>query len=336
MRADRLLSIVLLLQARGRLTASALADLLDVSERTIQRDMEALSLAGIPVYADRGIGGGWSLLEGFATQLTNLTPTEMETLFLAKPASLLLDLGMDKAANTALDKLLPLLPALHRREAEVMRQRIHIDLIDLPCAAEQTTFLPLLQSAIRQERQVQMRYQMSNGVMLDAQVAPLGLVARGSLWYLVASYENQVERTIGVYRVARIHAAQVTDHPVNRPKNFDLAACWEEQFAKLMVGRNQYEVTVTVHCSILPHLHSSGRVVVTGQATPAPPTSTEWNTVVLRFDTAEEACAYLLAFGPKMEVIAPLALRELVYRRACETAIRHAPAVPDRSAILGR
>lgn len=334
MRADRLLSIVLLLQARGRLTAGALAELLDVSERTIQRDMEALSLAGIPVYADRGIGGGWSLLEGFATQLTNLTPTEIETLFLAKPASLLLDLGMAKAANTALDKLLPLLPALHRREAEVMRQRIHIDLLDLPCTAEQATFLPLLQSAIRQERQVQIRYQMSNGAMIEARVAPLGLVARGSLWYLVASYEKQGESAIGVYRVTRVHAAQITNHPVHRPKDFDLATCWEEQFAALMVGRNRYEVIVSIHSSIVPRLRSSGWLVATPQGAPAPPTSAEWSTIGLRFATAEEACEYLLAFGPKVEVLAPLALREMVYALAREMVERYTANMPIPNAVL--
>lgn len=324
MRADRLLSIVLLLQTHGRLTAGALATLLDVSERTIQRDMEALSLAGIPVYADRGIGGGWSLLEGFATQLTSLTPTEMETLFLAKPAALLLDLGIDKAANTALDKLLPLLPALYRREAEVMRQNIHIDLIDLPCTPEPATFLPLLQRAIRQERQVQMHYQMSNGVMIEARVAPLGLVARGSLWYLVAFYENQGGNSIGVYRVTRIHAAQLTDHPVHRPKDFDLAACWEEQFAGLMAGRNQYVVTAQVHSSLLSRLQGSGRLVVTGQDRPASPVSAGWSTVGLRFATAEEACEYLLALGPRVEVLAPLVLREKIYALARAMAERYA------------
>lgn len=332
MRADRLLSIVLLLQTRGRLTAGALADLLEVSERTIQRDMEALSLAGIPVYADRGIGGGWSLLEGFSAQLTNLTPAEIETLFLAKPASLLLDLGIDKAANTALDKLLSLLPALYRREAAVMRQRIHIDLIDLPYAAEQATFLPLLQSAIRQERQVQMCYQMSNGAMLETRVAPLGLVARGTLWYLVATYEKQAESAIGVYRVTRIHVAQITDHLVNRPQDFDLAACWEEQFAKLVAERNPYLATIRAHGSILLRLRSSGRLVVTSQEQPAPPPSAQWSTVVMRFNTAEEASEYLLAFGPKVEVVTPLPLREMIHTLAratveCYTAHEATPGV---------
>jgi predicted DNA-binding transcriptional regulator YafY len=333
MRADRLLSILLLLQTHRRLTAGTLAGLLDVSERTIQRDMEALSMAGIPVYADRGVGGGWSLIEGFATRLTELTPTEIETLFLVKPAHLLLDLGMAKAANTALDKLLALLPVSYRREAEVMRQRIHIDLINLPYPSEQTAFLPLLQSAIRQERQVQMTYQMSNGAMLEARVAPLGLVARGSLWYLVASHEKQGNRAMGVYRVTRIQAAQITASLVNRPKNFDLAACWEELFAALMRERNQYQVTAHIHCSLLPRVRCSGRLATSGQDR-APPTSTEWRAVVLCFDTAEEACEYLLAFGPKAEVIAPIALREMVYTRALALAIRYAPTASSPNAVL--
>jgi predicted DNA-binding transcriptional regulator YafY len=236
-----------------------------------------------------------------------------------KPAHLLLDLGMAKAANTALDKLLALLPASYRREAEVMRQNIHIDLINLPHPSEQAAFLPLLQIAIRQERQVQMTYQMSNGAMLEARVAPLGLVARGSLWYLVASYEKQGNSAMGVYRVTRIQAAQITAYLVNRPKNFDLAAWWEELFAALVSKRNQYQVTAHIHCSLLPRVRCNGRLATIGQDSP-PPTSTEWRAVVLCFDTAEEAAEYLLAFGPKVEVIAPLALREMVCALANATA----------------
>ncbi|MEZ4732606.1 MAG: YafY family protein [Caldilineaceae bacterium] len=323
MRADRLLSILLLLQTHGRLTAGTLAELLEVSERTIQRDMEALSMAGIPVYADRGIGGGWSLVEGFVTQLTELTPAEIETLFLVKPLSLLTDLGMSKTAKTALDKLLALLPAIYRRAAALMRQCIHIDLMDLPQASEQVPFLPLLQAAIWQERQIQITYIMSNGARLAARVAPLGLVARGNVWYLVASYADQGKNQLGVYRVARIQTAALTDQPVNRPPEFDLAACWEELHGALMAKRTQYQVTAHVHASILSRLRCGGRLV-NAQTEPLSASIEAWHAVVLHFATAEEACDYLLAFGPHVEVIAPPALREMVYMRALATASRYA------------
>src|SRR5262245_38152193 len=126
MRADRLLSILLLLQTRGRMTARDLATRLEVSERTILRDMEALSTAGVPVVAERGIGGGWSLLENYRTNLTGLNLAEIQALFLTQPSHLLSDLGMRQAAEGALVKLLAALPNVTRQDAEFVRQRIHV------------------------------------------------------------------------------------------------------------------------------------------------------------------------------------------------------------------
>src|SRR5579859_2430938 len=127
MRADRLLSIMLLLQVHRRLTASDLARRLEVSERTIHRDMEALGTSGIPVTAERGTGGGWRLLEPYQTTLTGLNEAEIQALFLAKPAHLLADLGLARAGEAAYIKLLAALPALGRHDAQDVRQRIHID-----------------------------------------------------------------------------------------------------------------------------------------------------------------------------------------------------------------
>ena len=328
MGAERLLSIVLLLQTRGRLTARRLAELLEVSERTIQRDMEALSMAGIPIYAERGISGGWSLVEGFRSQLTALTAAEIATLFLAKPACLLMDLGMDKSANAALDKLLALLPAIDRRNAEFMRRCIHIDLVDLPQVAEEVTFLALLQSALWQERQVQISYTMNNRAMLEARIAPLGLVARGSIWYLVAAYEAQATTEIGVYRIARIQAAYLTNYSAKWPKDFNLAECWEALSTALLTTRNQYQVTASIHCSILARLRCDGRLA-DGQAHPRLSTSAEWHEVTLHFHCAEEACEYLLVLGMQVEVVEPLALRELLYARALALAAHYTqPPLP--------
>src|SRR5260370_13145698 len=127
MRAERLLSILLLLQSHRRLTAGDLARRLEVCERTIYRDMEALSTAGVPVLAERGTGGGWSLLDEYRTNLTGVTEGEIRALFLTRPVKLLADLGLDKAADVALVKLLAALPAAHRPGAEDVRQRIYLD-----------------------------------------------------------------------------------------------------------------------------------------------------------------------------------------------------------------
>src|SRR5947209_13448846 len=166
MRADRLLSILLLLQVRRRLTARELAARLEVSERTIHRDMEGLSAAGIPVYAERGAGGGWILPDDFRTKLPGLTDEETRALFLSTPARLLTDLGLRGASEAGLIKLLAALPSAHRVDAEYARQRIHVDGAAWHGAAEAVPFLPLLQEAIWQDRNVHLTYQRGDGTFV--------------------------------------------------------------------------------------------------------------------------------------------------------------------------
>lgn len=158
MRADRLLSILLVLQVNRRITARELAKRLEVSERTIHRDMESLSAAGIPVYAERGAGGGWSLIEEYRTNLTGLNEPEIQALFLSGPARLLTDLGLHKASEAALIKLLAALPAMYRREAEYARQRIYVDVTGWNRSEEAVPVLPALQEAIWQERRMELSY----------------------------------------------------------------------------------------------------------------------------------------------------------------------------------
>src|SRR5579871_2438305 len=142
MRADRLLSIMLLLQVQHRITARELAERLEVSERTILRDMEALSQSGIPVFAERGTNGGWQLMENYEANLTGLSLAEIQSLFLTKPPRLLADLGLRQAAETALIKLFAALPSIYRRDAEFVRQRIHIDGAGWQRSREDLTYLP--------------------------------------------------------------------------------------------------------------------------------------------------------------------------------------------------
>src|SRR5438874_8268242 len=151
MRADRLLSIMLLLQVHRRMTARDFARRLEVSERTIHRDMDALSVAGIPVVAERGAGGGWSLLDEYRTNLTGLNGAEVRALFMTKPARLLADLGLDKAADAAVIKLLAALPSVARRGAEYARQRIYVDVTGWRESKESIPCLPVIQEAIWQE-----------------------------------------------------------------------------------------------------------------------------------------------------------------------------------------
>src|SRR5437660_305224 len=185
MRADRLISILSLLQVHRRLTSSELAGRLEVSERTIHRDMEALSGMGVPVYAQRGVGGGWVLEEAYRTDLTGLNEDEIRTLFLAQPAHLLTDLGLKGASQGALAKLLAALPSGRRRDAEFMRRRIYVDTAGWEARKEAVPALSTLQDALWQARQIRLIYKRGDGETVERVVDPLGLVLKGNVWYLV-------------------------------------------------------------------------------------------------------------------------------------------------------
>jgi predicted DNA-binding transcriptional regulator YafY len=310
MRADRLLSIMLLLQVHRRLTARELARRLEVSERTIHRDMESLSAAGIPVMAERGTGGGWMLLEGYRTDLTGLNEAEIQALFVTKPSRLLADLKLDKAAEGALIKLLAALPAIYRRGAEYARQRIYIDVTGWNRSEETAPSLHTLQEAIWQERKLRFVYQRGDERATERLVDPLGLVAKGSVWYLVAAVEGGVRS----YRVSRIQRAELMDQPCVRPPEFDLAAYWEQSAADFKAQLPQYHATLRVNPAILPRMPYAGRFARIEHV--GEPDREGWVRVSVRFDVEEMACEYVLSFGPQIEVLEPLVLREKVIKLA--------------------
>lgn len=211
MRADRLLSILLLLQVHRRVTARDLAKRLEVSQRTILRDMDALSGCGVPVMAERGAGGGWSLVDGYQTKLTGLNAAEIQSLFLAKPAGLLADLGLQQDAEAALIKIQASLPASARPQADFVRQRIHVDTRGWRDPAESIACLPVLLDALWRERQLRFVYARVLCEPGERTPYPLGLVAKGSTWYRIAAVEGE-PRT---YRVSRIRDATILDKPAN-------------------------------------------------------------------------------------------------------------------------
>lgn len=313
MRADRLFSIVLLLQSRGQMTARTLARQLEVSERTIHRDMEALSGAGIPVVAERGSGGGWSLLGEYRTNLTGLNEAEVQSLFLTRPTPVLADLNLDKAAEGALLKLLAALPSIYRQGAEYARQRIHIDVTGWHATKEAVPLLHVLQDAIWQERKVMIRYQRGDSGSVDRLIDPLGLVAKGSVWYLVGAVEGHVRS----YRVSRIVDAELTGDVFQRPPDFNLAVFWEQSAAQFREHLPRYQAQVRVRPDILVRMPYAGRfcrIEHVGQ------TDAEgWVHVSLRFDIEEMACEYALSFGPQLEVLKPPPLREKVVAAAKAT-----------------
>lgn len=309
MRADRLLSILLLLQVHRRMTARELARRLEVSERTIHRDMEALGTAGIPVVSERGTRGGWSLLEAYRTNLTGLTEAETQALFLTQPSRLLTDLGLHKASEAALIKLLAALPAMHRRDAEYARQRIHVDPAGWRHSEEAIPYLSTLQEAIWQERKLHFTYQRED-TAVERVVDPLGLVAKGSIWYLVAAVEGQVRS----YRVSRIQSARVSDQPCVRPLDFDLAAYWTQSSADFKATLPRYPVIVRMPLDVVPRVYHGSRFIRVEHVDP--PDTDGWVRLHLLFELQEEACGYLLSFGNQVEILEPVALREQVIRLA--------------------
>ncbi|MGH2476593.1 MAG: helix-turn-helix transcriptional regulator, partial [Candidatus Limnocylindrales bacterium] len=208
MRADRLLSILLLLQANGLLSARALAERLEVSERTVHRDMEALSMAGVPVYAQKGRRGGWALLDAYRTDLTGLTETELRSLVIASTPGVLADLGLGEAADRALIKLLAGLPEARRRAAESARGYLYIDPSGWRRPEEAAPYLATLELALRTGRQIAMTYERAFDRSVVERVAnPLGLVAKGSVWYLAATVDGRAR----TYRASRIRDVTILD-----------------------------------------------------------------------------------------------------------------------------
>ena len=303
---------MLLLQIYRRLTAGELARRLEVSERTIQRDMEALSIAGVPVVAERGAGGGWALVEGYRTNLTGLNDAEIQSLFTAAtPTRLLSDLSLDKAADAAHVKLLAALPAASRSLAEYARERIHVDAAGWGGGEERAPHLRTIQEAVWQGRKLFITY--ARGCeRQDAEltVDPLGLVAKGGVWYLVAALEGDVRS----YRVSRVRAARLSDEESSRPEGFDLAAFWAESVARFKTEVPRYFATLRAHKSVVPVLYYAGRFSRVEEA--KEPDAEGWAIVRMRFQFEEDACGLALGFGTKVEVLEPEDLREKVLKMA--------------------
>ena len=311
MRADRLLSIVLLLQAHHQMTSRDLASRLEVSERTIHRDMEALSGAGIPVVAARGLGGGWSLLGEYRTTLTGLTEAEIQSLFVTKPTKLLADLHLEKAADGAHLKLLASLPSAFRQGAERARQRIHIDVSGWTKREEAVPFLPVLQEALWLERKLSIKYERGgNFEPVKRLLSPLGLVAKGSVWYLVASVDASVNKSTRSYRVSRIADAEILNEPAMIPADFNLADYWEQSASTFKSTVPNYLATFWVSPAVILRLPFAGRFARVNETEETD--ARGWRKVHVGFDVEEMACEYAVSFGPNLEVIEPTELRDKV------------------------
>jgi predicted DNA-binding transcriptional regulator YafY len=313
MRADRLLSILLLLQVHGRLTTRELAQRLGVSGRTIHRDMGALSVAGVPVVSDRGVTGGWSLLEEYQTRLTGLNLAEIQALALTRPPQVLADLGLEQASDAAFIKLLAALPLLGRRNAEDMRQRIYVDMTGWKSFSDEAPFLSTVQDALWADRRLKICYQRNDGQSVERTVDPLGLVAKLNIWYLVAAVDGE-PRT---YRISRLQQVENIDEPCQRPAKFNLAAFWQQSTSDFKASLPRYQVSLRVAPGFLERLRFPARYARIENITePDPPDPTGWKLASLCFESESDAAAGVLSFGAQVEVLDPPELRNRVIELA--------------------
>ncbi len=243
MRADRLISIVLLLQANGRMTAETLASRLEVSQRTILRDMDALSGAGVPVVAERGTGGGWRLIDGYETKLTGLTPAEIRSLFLARPPALLAELGIKDAADAAWLKLRAALPVGVREQAEFVRERLLIDSRNWRDSAESLTSLPDAPRVALERATAEVPLREGRRRVERARGRPAR--ARRTREPLV-SHRGQGRRPTHVPRLADPRRRRSWPSRAHRPKDFDLAAYWEASTNRFREHLPRYDATFLV------------------------------------------------------------------------------------------
>jgi predicted DNA-binding transcriptional regulator YafY len=305
MRASRLLSILTTLQARGRVTAGALAKECEVSLRTIYRDIDALSAAGVPVYSERGSEGGYRLLDGYRTQLNGLSAREAEALFMMGLNGVATDLGLGGVMLAAQTKLLSAVPAAMRPGAEQMRARFHLDAPAWFAQAEQPAHLPTVASAVWDQRAIRIRYRSWKSERVR-EVEPLGLVLKGGAWYLV----GQVEASARTYRISRILELIVLNRGFERPAGFDLETYWRAGARRLEADLNPSRAIVRLSpwgvkmLGVLtsPYVQSETRVDPEADAW-------GWRRASLPVGSVRQACASLSSFGAELEVLEPAELR---------------------------
>lgn len=308
MRADRLISMLMLLQTRGRMTADDLAERLEVSTRTIYRDLEALSISGVPVYSERGPSGGIELLENYRTNLTGLTKQEVQALFMFTVPGLFADLKADKTRQAAGLKLMAALPSPFRQDVEFVRQRIHLDPAGWFQPDEPNPFLCVLQEAIWENRRVRMTYRKADGEWVKRLIEPLGLVNKANVWYVVAN----VFRTTQGYRVSRIQDLALLQSTFERPPDFDLAQFWQAWCSRFEANFTQFEVTLRASPEGILHLAQSFGELIYSLIGQTHPDDQGFTTLSLTFESAEAACRQLLGLGTSIEVQTPPELREML------------------------
>ena len=320
MRASRLLSIMMMLQTRGRLSAEALAEELEVSVRTVYRDIDQLSAAGVPVYAETGRNGGFALLDGWRTRLTGLTAPEAKALFLSGLPGPAAELGLSDDMAAAELKLLATLPADWQNEARRISGRFHLDPKGWFQPGRAHDHLKAVADAVWGERRIHVRYESWTGVA-DRVLEPLGLVLKGGIWYLVARREE----TVRTYRLSNILALIVSDETFERPEGFDLPAYWEQ--ATVQFERDVYVGTALVRASETGRkrlLDISQTVRTAVEAAEIEPDADGWAVLRIPIEEVGWATREMTKIGCEIEVLEPPELRARMVELARRLAALYA------------
>ncbi|MEV5876608.1 WYL domain-containing protein [Streptomyces sp. NPDC052101] len=312
MRAARLIRMVLLLQSRPSMTAAELARELEVSERTVTRDAQALSEAGVPVYADRGRTGGYRLVGGYRTRLTGLARSEAEALFLSGVPGALREMGLEDAACAARLKVsAALLPSL-RDAPDSAARRFHLDAPAWFQEPRTPALLPVVAEAVWDDRPVTARYRRGEDEV-ERLLEPYGLVLKAGVWYLCARVaDGDSARTYRTYRIDRFSAVEPLEERFTRDPDFDLPGHWAEQAERFARSILRAEVVVRLSPEGVRRLRYavepvSARAALSGLGEPD---GAGWVTVTLPVESEEVAYAQLTALGAEAEVLAPESLRE--------------------------
>lgn len=309
MRADRLLTIMLLLQTRGTMTAQSLADELEVSRRTILRDVNALSTAGVPVYTEGGHGGGISLDEQYRNTLAAMQDKEIRTLFIGDNVELLREIGLGEAAQSTLLKLRAVLPARHQPSVDHIRQRILIDPVWWWHDSQPLSWWDELQQAVYEDRQIQTVYERFDGQVVERTLDPYSLVAKSSTWYLVAHHAGRVH----TYRVLRFRQVTLLESRFERLKEFDLPSYWQQQLQQFSELVADYEFTLRV----APDRMNFLKTIVPGRYQQIQPAEADgWLTIRFYLESVDLAHMLVFGLGTQATVVEPASLKEAVLETA--------------------
>lgn len=322
MRADRLVAVLLLLQARGRVTAAEVADELEISERTARRDLEALAMAGIPVYSQAGRGGGWSLVGGARTDLSGLTAAEARTLFLVAGPSA----SATPQIKAALRKLVRALPEPFRASAEAAASAVVID----PTSWDRTdsptpAHLDVLQHAVVDGVQVRIVYAGRERPVSERTVHPLGLVSKAGVWYLLAGTDAGMR----TFRVSRVRSVLVTDDRAERPEDFDLEQTWSSVVAEIDERRVPFRAFARVEPEAVSWLRSAfGTRLSVGESVDDGRVDVE-----VRSWSAHALARELASFGRWVEVLDPPEARQQLAEIGAELVERYGAHDPGTSGV---